>query len=143
MLKAILIGNLGQDATVSMVNGQQIINFSVCDTQKYKNKDGVTVEKSTWVSCSWFTNSVSIAQYLRKGGSVYAEGSIEAKTYTQRNGQTVASLNMRVNQLQLLGGKKQETSAQQPEPQSDITPSQQDFLNQSSELVDESDGLPF
>lgn len=126
MLKATLIGNLGQDAVVNNVNGTTVINFSACHTEKYKNREGVVVEKGTWVNCSYFTDKTAVAQYLKKGTQVYVEGTPEAKTYTQRNGQAASSLNLRVTSIQLLGGKKETTQ----QPQSDLTPSQQEFLNQ-------------
>lgn len=144
MIRTQIIGHLGQSASINNVNGTTVINFSVAHTESYKNKDGVKVESTTWINCSYFTEKTAVAQYLKKGTQVYLEGQISAKLYKQRNGQEAASLNLRVTSIQLIGGKKEETTSQQPQPetQSDLTPSQQEFLNQSSEEV-EDDSLPF
>ncbi len=58
-----------------------------------------------------------------------------------KDGQTVAQLRLRATMVQLLGGNKQENNNQQAAPQSDLTPSQQEFLAGGSEVL--ADDLPF
>jgi single-strand DNA-binding protein len=53
MLKINLIGRLGQDAQVNTVNGKSVINFSVADSEKFKNQQGEDVEKVNWCSCAY------------------------------------------------------------------------------------------
>jgi single-stranded DNA-binding protein len=48
---------------------------------------------------------------LVKGTSVYAEGSPEADPYTNKEGQPAATLRMRVQNIQLLGGNKDNQGA--------------------------------
>lgn len=66
MIKLQVIGHLGQDATVNNVNGKSVINFSVAHSEKYKNKDGVEVNKSIWVSAAYWTDKINVAMYLKK-----------------------------------------------------------------------------
>ena len=61
-------------------------------------------ERTTWVNCAYWTDKTAIAQYLVKGKTVYAEGSPEADAYTNKEGQVAATLRMRVQTVQLLGG---------------------------------------
>jgi single-strand DNA-binding protein len=101
-----IIGFIGQDATVNNVNGKSVINFSVAHSEKYKNKDGVEVNKSTWASCAYWTDKINVAMYLKKGTQVYLEGVPEAKTYTNKNNETLPQLNIRVASLTLLSSNK-------------------------------------
>lgn len=114
MLKTIIIGRLGKDAVVNNVGGKSVINFSIGVNQGYKNAQGVKVEKTTWVDCAMWRDSTAVAQYLRKGTQVFCEGGIEAATYQKSDGTTVATLKLRVNNLQLLGGNSGGTQSNAP-----------------------------
>jgi single-strand DNA-binding protein len=106
MIKMQVIGHLGQDATVNNVNGKNVINFSVAHSEKYKNKDGLEVNKSIWVSAAYWTDRTAIAPYLKKGTQVYLEGVPEAKTYTNKNNEILPQLNVRIVSLTLLSSNK-------------------------------------
>lgn len=107
-----VIGYLGQDATVNTVNGKTVINFSVAHSEKYKNKDGIEVDKSVWVSAAYWTDRVNVAMYLKKGTQVYLEGSPEAKTYTNKNNEVIPQLQIRVASLNLLSSLKTQGTGQ-------------------------------
>jgi single-strand DNA-binding protein len=104
MIKLQVIGNLGKDCIVKEVNGKNVINFSVAHSEKYKDSQGNPKERTTWVECAYWSDKTAVAQYLTKGKTVYAEGSPEADGYTNKDGQAAATLRMRVQNIQLLGG---------------------------------------
>jgi single-strand DNA-binding protein len=104
MIKLQIVGNLGKDCIVKEVNGKNVINFSVAHTERYKDAQGNQKERTTWVECAYWTDRTAVAQYLTKGKMVYAEGSPEADSYTNKEGQAAATLRMRVQNIQLLGG---------------------------------------
>ena len=104
MIKLQIIGNLGKDCIVKEINGKNVINFSVAHTERYKDAQGNQKERTTWVECAYWTDRTAIAPYLTKGTTVYAEGSPEADAYTNKEGQASATLRMRVQNIQLLGG---------------------------------------
>jgi single-strand DNA-binding protein len=104
MIKLQIIGNLGKDCIVKEVNGKNVINFSVAHTERYKDSQGNQKDRTTWVECAYWTDRTTVAQYLTKGRTVYAEGSPEADAYTNKEGQASATLRMRVQNVQLLGG---------------------------------------
>lgn len=131
MLKLQLIGNLGQDATVNNVNGKSVINFSVAHTERFKAQGGDMIDKTTWVSCSYWTDKTAIVPYLKKGTQVFVEGTPEANTYV-KNGQTLPTLKLRVASIQLVGGNKQSNTEQnQPQPQ------------EAADITEPLDSLPF
>ena len=105
MIKLQIIGNLGKDCIVNNVNGKNVMNFSVAHTERFKDSQGNQKERTTWVECAYWSDRTAVAEYLKKGTLVYAEGSPEAEAYTNREGQAASTLRMRVMSLQLLGGK--------------------------------------
>jgi len=112
MIKLQIIGNLGKDCIVKEINGKHVINFSVAHTERYKDAQGNQKERTTWVECAYWSDRTAIAPYLVKGTMVYAEGSPEADPYTNKEGVAAATLRMRVQNIQLLGGNKEGQATQ-------------------------------
>jgi single-strand DNA-binding protein len=104
MIKLQIVGNLGKDCITKEINGKNVINFSVAHTERYKDAQGNQKERTTWVECAYWTDRTAVAQYLKKGKMVYAEGAPEADAYMNKDNQAAATLRMRVQNLQLLGG---------------------------------------
>jgi single-strand DNA-binding protein len=104
MIKLQIVGNLGKDCIVKEVNGKNVINFSVAHTERFKDSTGNLKERTTWVECAYWTDRTAVAEYLKKGKMVYAEGSPDADAYMNKENQAAATLRMRVQSLQLLGG---------------------------------------
>lgn len=104
MIKLQIVGNLGADCIQKEINGKTVINFNVAHSEKFKDGQGNLKEKTIWVNCAYWTDKTAIAQYLTKGKTVYAEGSPEAEAYTNKDGVAAATLRMRVQSIQLLGG---------------------------------------
>jgi len=104
MIKLQIVGNLGKDCIVNEVNGKKVINFSVAHTERFKDSQGNQQERTTWVECAYWTDRTAVAEYLKKGKMVYAEGSPFADPYQNKEGQPAATLRMRVQTIQLLGG---------------------------------------
>ena len=112
MIKLQIIGNLGKDCIVKEVNGKNVINFSVAHTERFKDSQGNQKERTTWVECAYWTDRTAVAQYLTKGKTVYAEGSPEADAYMNKENQAAATLRMRVQSLQLVGGSGVDNAGQ-------------------------------
>jgi len=104
MIKLQIVGNLGKDCIVNDVNGKKVINFSVAHTERYKDPQGNPLERTTWVECAYWTDRTAVADYLKKGKMVYAEGTPSVEGYMNKESQAAATLRMRVLNIQLLGG---------------------------------------
>lgn len=115
MIKLQAIGHLGKDSLTNQVNGKTVINFSVAHTEKFKDAQGNTKEKTTWIECAYWTDRTAIAPYLKKGVQVYVEGTPDVRTY-ESNGRTGTSLTLRVASIQLLGGNRNENTGTQQQP---------------------------
>lgn len=144
MNKLIIIGNIGQDARLGQPaqNGSTPISFSVAVTEKRANS-----EHTEWFSCTkWVQSggSTGISQYLTKGKKVAVEGKVSARAYTDRDGQVRASLEVNVQNIELLGGGEntnaQAPAQQQPRaqaPQNNGTPANPSTFDNAT------DDLPF
>ena len=144
MIKLQVIGNLGADCIQKEINGKTVINFNVAHSEKFKDAQGNLKERTTWVNCAYWTDKTAIAQYLVKGKTVYAEGSPEADAYTNKEGQVAATLRMRVQTVQLLGGSGGEN---QGANQGNVTHAGTGVapvvMNQPANAVAAVDDLPF
>lgn len=136
MIKLQVIGNLGKDAVLNNVNGKSVINFTVAHTERFKDAQGVQKDKTTWVDCAYWTDRTGIAPYLKKGTSVYVEGTPDVRTYTTADGRNGATLSLRTLNIQLLGGKPNEGGA----PQQETGSASNTMVNTPSEPLDD---LPF
>jgi len=103
-----IIGNLTQDAQIKDWNGQQFIAFNVADNDSYTDKEGVKHERTNYVSClkSVFNGNTKVAQYLKKGTLVFVRGRVSSRVFQRQDGKWDSSLNLRVDDLQLLSGSK-------------------------------------
>ena len=139
MIKLQIVGNLGADCIQKEVNGKTVINFNVAHTEKFKDGQGNLKEKTIWVNCAYWTDRTAIAPYLKKGQMVYAEGSPEAEGYMNKDNQAAATLRMRVQNVQLLGGKGDAQQNQQP-AMAEASPINSNNRHDTSEPADD---LPF
>lgn len=141
MIKMQVIGNLGKDCVVNTVNGKNVINFTVAHTEKYKDSQGNSQEKTTWVDCAYWTDRTAISPYLTKGKQVFVEGTPEVRSFTRQDGTGGASLSLRVREVQLLGGRG-ETGGSTP-AYNGATASSSGHVPSASEITEPIDDLPF
>lgn len=104
-------GQLGRDAEVRYLpNGDAVANFSVSDSQ---GKDKPTI----WWNCQLFgKRAESLSQYLVKGQAVTVSGNVTQRTYTDKQGVEKTSTEIRVGDVALQGGKREESTARSATP---------------------------
>lgn len=142
MIKLQIIGNLGADCIQKEINGKTVINFNVAHSEKFKDAQGNLKEKTTWVNCAYWTDRTAVAQYLTKGRTVYAEGTPEAEAYTNKEGQAASTLRLRVQNIQLLGGRDESQGSNQGNVSS-MGSAPAPAMRTSSVPVSTEDDLPF
>ena len=144
MIKLQVIGNLGKDCIVNSVNAKNVINFSVAHSEKYKDAQGMQKERTTWVECAYWTDRTAIAPYLRKGTTVYVEGTPEVRQYTRNDGTNGATLSLRVISVQLLGQKPEGSGAGAGTENAYQAPQQNNYSSAPvSSDISVTDDLPF
>ena len=105
--KVILVGNLGNDPDTKYTQGgMAITRISLATTSVRKDKDGNQQERTEWHRVVFFGKLGEIAgEYLRKGSSVYVEGSLRYDKYTGQDGVEKYSTDIIADEMQMLGGK--------------------------------------
>ncbi len=105
MLKVLLIGNIGQDATIVENNGNPFCKFSIAVNDNYKDEKGNVVEKTQWVNCVMGNAKHGVIPFLKKGTKVYVDGKLSAKLWKNDNGVVQLDLKCNVNTVELCSKK--------------------------------------
>jgi single-strand DNA-binding protein len=111
--KVILIGNLGKDPEVRRLNsGDMVVNLRIATTESWRDKQsGERKEKTEWHSVVIFNENIAkvAEQYLKKGSSVYIEGQLQTRKWTDQQGvekyTTEIVLQKYRGELTMLGGR--------------------------------------
>ncbi len=111
--KVILVGNLGKDPEVRHTqDGKPIVNLSLATTESWRDKgSGERKEKTEWHRVVIFNENIAkvAEQYLKKGSSVYIEGQLQTRKWTDKDGADKYSTEIVLQNfggtLTMLGGK--------------------------------------
>jgi single-strand DNA-binding protein len=132
--KVTLVGNLGRDPEIrAMQNGDKIVQLSIATSDRWKDKNsGEQRERTEWHRVVIFNDALGkiAEQYLKKGSTVYLEGQLQTRKWTdQQSGQekytTEVVLQRYRGELTLLGSR----------PENQISYNQQnDQIDQSNQL---------
>jgi single-strand DNA-binding protein len=106
--KVILVGNLGRDPEIRYLpSGDPVANITIATSSKYKSKTGEMVEETEWHRVTFFGKLADIVgQYLKKGRSVYVEGRIKTRKYTDKDGVEKYATDIIANEMQMLGSRE-------------------------------------
>jgi single-strand DNA-binding protein len=105
--KVIIVGNLGRDPEIRyMPSGDAIANIAVATSYKHKDRNtGEQKELTEWHRISFFGRLAEIVgQYLKKGSSVYVEGRLQTRKYTDKDGVEKYATDIIAENMQMLGG---------------------------------------
>lgn len=104
--KVILIGNLGKDPeTRYMSNGDAVTNITLATTDNWKDKNGEKQEKTEWHRITFYRKLAEIAgEYLKKGKSVYIEGRLETRKWTDKQNVERYTTDIIATDMKMLGG---------------------------------------
>jgi single-strand DNA-binding protein len=111
--KVILVGNLGADPEIrSLGSGDRVANLRIATSESWRDRtSGERKEKTEWHRVVIFNdNLVKVAeQYLKKGSTVYIEGAIQTRKWTDNTGaekySTEIVLQKFRGELTMLGGR--------------------------------------
>ena len=110
--KVILVGRLGKDPeSKTFANGGTVVQFTMATSENWRDKaTGERKEKTEWHRVVIFNeNIVKVAEnYLKKGSTVYIEGSIQTRKYEQAGVEkytTEIVLQKFRGELTMLGGR--------------------------------------
>ncbi len=106
LAKVTVVGNLGRDAELRYTpNGTPLLEFSIATNERWTDSGGRQQEHTQWFRCTlWGRQAETLKQYLTKGKQVYVDGRLRVRDYVTQDGDKRYSLDVRVDQLTMLGG---------------------------------------
>ena len=106
--RVILIGNLGKDPEIrNLETGVKVANFSLATTETYRSKNGDKVEHTEWHNLVLWRGLAEVAEnYLKKGNSIYVEGRIRTRDWTDKDGNKRYTTEILVDNMVMLGGRR-------------------------------------
>ena len=112
--KVILVGNLGRDPEIRYTTGgQAVANFTIATSDSYTNKDGERQETTEWHRIvAWGRLAEICGEYLTKGRMVYIEGSLQTRSWEDKEGNTRRTTEIVARNMQILSPAG--TKAEQP-----------------------------
>src|SRR4051812_31451314 len=108
MLKCTLIGNLGSDPEMRYsASGQPFLRFNVASNGRTRDAGGAWQDHTEWVRVTVFgQRAETLAQYLKKGSRVYVEGRLEARPWTDQQGQVRAGLEVAASDVEFMSSQR-------------------------------------
>ena len=88
--KVMLIGNIGKDPeSMSQTGGRKRVSFSLATSRRYRDNNGEQKEQTDWHNIVGWGKIADIVEQLgvRKGMSLYVEGTLTNRSWTDQNGQ--------------------------------------------------------
>jgi len=137
--RVIIVGNLGRDPEIRyLASGDAIANIAVATSYRSKDKNtGEQRELVEWHRISFFGRLAEIVgQYLKKGSSVYVEGRLQTRKYTDKDSVEKYATDIIAENMQMLSGRQEEAQpARQEQRQSAARP--------APNFSDMDDDIPF
>ena len=107
--QTIIVGNLGQDPEMRYLqDGASVCSFRVAVNEGWTDRrSGERRERTTWYRVSaWRELGETCNRFLSKGRQVLVIGTVSVNAYTNREGESAASLELRAREVRFLGGDR-------------------------------------
>lgn len=127
-------GRLGRDAEIKhLSSGTSVLEFSPAVDVGYGEK-----KTTLWPRCSLFGDrGTKLAQYLTKGTQVAVSGEVNMREWQDKDGGKRSSLEVRVNAVELIGGKRDDA------PATSRSAPDRSATAEKAPAFDEDDDIPF
>lgn len=138
MNKVILIGNLTRDPELSTTgNGVSFCRFSIAVQRNFSNANGE--READFLNCvAWRGLAENCGKYLNKGNKVAVCGSIQTRTYDDKDGNKRYATDIVADDVEFLTPKNKEPSEGTQRPEKGKDRGMADLMP-----VNEAEGLPF
>ena len=143
--KVMLIGNLGKDPEIRLgqQSGRKCVSFSIATSRRYRDANGEQKEETQWHNVVGWGKLADIFEQLgiRKGTSLYVEGRLATRSWTDNGGQKRYATEVNLETFQVLTSRNQQSNHYAPQQQAQ--PAQSDAQTYGSPSYDDDDDLPF
>lgn len=106
--QTIIVGNLGGDPELRYLqSGRAVCNFSVAVSERWRDRQSEEQrERTTWYRVAvWGNQAETCNTYLSRGRKVMVIGNVQARGYTNNNGEAAASLDLTARDVRFLGSR--------------------------------------
>lgn len=144
--KCMLIGNVGKDPQISMTpSGKKRVSFSLATSHRYRDNNGEQKEQTEWHNVVGWGKTAEIVEQLGicKGTSLYVEGELTNRSWTDNLGQKRSITEVNISTFQLLTPRTQGATHGSVFGKSVASDYQQNMAQQQSYESGEDDDLPF
>lgn len=116
--KVILIGNLGKDPELRYTpNGTAVGNFNIATNEVWTDKSGEKQTRTEWHRIvTWAKLAEICGEFLTKGKQVYIEGSIQTRSWDDKEGNKRTTTEIRAQRVVMLG-RAEEKSMEEAIPE--------------------------
>ena len=148
MNKVFLIGRLGADPEMrSTTQGIPVTNFNIAVDRRFKKADG-TKETDWFTIIAWRQLGELCNQYLKKGQQVAVDGSIQTRSYENKEGQKVKVFEIVADNIQFLDrgneqGYSNDSSQYREQGSSHNSQDKDPFADKEKVINISDDDLPF
>lgn len=108
-----IIGRLGRDPEIRYSQGENataFASFTIAAQRSFKNKEGKY--DADWIRCTASGKTAEfIEKYFHKGDAIAVEGWIMTGSYTNKDGQTVHTTDVKVENVGFVPGAKKSDGA--------------------------------
>ena len=134
-----LTGNIGQEPELTTFeDGKMKVELRVAVKQRKKDAPAFWVQVDMWGKQAEFA-----MDYLHKGDTIYAQGTVTEQNFTRRNGEAGHKIVLVYSQVEIIKSKDREEVKPEPTP----TPTPQPVVTQQPkagfQVVPEHDEIPF
>lgn len=115
----VLIGRLTRDIELRYTqSGKAVTSFTLAVDRQFKGQDG---EKQTdFIDCTvWEKQAETCAKYLSKGSVAAVQGSLQIRSYVDKEGNKRKAAEILVRNVRFLSPKKDTEQASPPPPEED------------------------
>lgn len=140
MNKVMVIGNLTRDPELRTTSsGTSVCTFSIAVNRNFTNAAGE--READFINITvWRGLAENCAKYLTKGRKVAVAGSLQSRTYDDKDGNKRTVLEVVADEVEFLGTKNDGQSSQAPQPPKPAPKPEQTRMGNLTPVPDD---LPF
>ena len=103
-----LLGNLCEDPVLRFTqSGQPVLNMRLATNESYLDKDKVRQERADFHNLvMWGPRGAGLAECIRKGSRILAEGALRSSSYENKEGQKVYKVEVNLTNVVLCDGAR-------------------------------------
>lgn len=116
--KVILVGNVGADPEIRVIDGgAKVARIRLATTERVYNKEkNESKELTEWHNITLWRGLADIVdRYVRKGTQLYIEGKLRTREY-EKNGAKCYATDIVADELKLLGRREAQVTQAAPQP---------------------------